>query len=181
MAINFGALNQSHGADALIDPRDIFNALPTKPSGMNFLRGPQDQVLEKWFSRRTQRDVVVKLNTGGGKTVVGLLIARSSLAEGKGPVAYLVPDKYLVDQVIAEAGGLGIPVVSDPKIFAYSQGSAILVDTFQKLFSVPQTEHPLSTFEKGPPLTRPGAESTHEYGLLRNGTGNAAGITAWCE
>lgn len=135
MAINFGALNQSRGADALFDPRDIFNALPTKPSGMNFLRGPQDQVLEKWFARRAQRDVVVKLNTGGGKTVVGLLIARSSLAEGKGPVAYLVPDKYLVDQVITEAGRLGIPVVSDPKIFAYSQGSAILVDTFQKLFN----------------------------------------------
>jgi hypothetical protein len=135
MAINFGALNQSRAADALIDPRDIFNALPAKPPGMNFLRGPQDQVLEKWFARRNQRDVVVKLNTGGGKTVVGLLIAKSSLAEGKGPVAYLVPDKYLVDQVIAEAGRLGIPVVNDPKVFAYSQGSAILVDTFQKLFN----------------------------------------------
>lgn len=135
MAINFGALNQSRAADALIDPRDIFNALPAKPPGMNFLRGPQDQVLEKWFARRDQRDVVVKLNTGGGKTVVGLLIAKSSLAERKGPVAYLVPDKYLVDQVIAEAGKLGIPVVSDPKVFAYSQGSAILVDTFQKLFN----------------------------------------------
>ncbi|WP_203335576.1 DEAD/DEAH box helicase [Nocardioides limicola] len=135
MAINFGALNQSRAADALIDPRDIFNALPAKPPGMNFLRGPQDQVLEKWFARRNQRDVVVKLNTGGGKTVVGLLIAKSSLAEGKGPVAYLVPDKYLVDQVIAEAGRLGIPVANDPKVFAYSQGSAILVDTFQKLFN----------------------------------------------
>ncbi|WP_338571941.1 helicase C-terminal domain-containing protein [Arachnia propionica] len=135
MAIDFGALKQPRTADTLIDPRDIFNALPTKTSGMNFLRGPQDQVLEKWFARRSQRDVVVKLNTGGGKTVVGLLIAKSSLAEGKGPVAYLVPDKYLVDQVIAEANKLGICVVNDPKSFAYSQGSAILVDTFQKLFN----------------------------------------------
>lgn len=135
MAINFGALNRMQEADALVDPRDIFNALPTKPQGMNFLRGPQDQVLEKWFARRDQRDVVVKLNTGGGKTVVGLLIARSSLAEGKGPVAYLVPDKYLVDQVVSEAARLGIAVVTDPKLFAYSQGKAILVDTFQKLFN----------------------------------------------
>lgn len=135
MAINFGALNKSHEPDTLVDPRDIFNALPAKPSGMNFLRGPQDQVLEKWFVRRDQRDAVVKLNTGGGKTVVGLLIARSSLAEGKGPVAYLVPDKYLVDQVVAEAGGLGIAVVTDPKAFAYSQCKAILVDTFQTLFN----------------------------------------------
>jgi tetratricopeptide (TPR) repeat protein len=135
VAINFGALNKSREADNLVDPRDIFNALPTKPPGMNFLRGPQDQVLEKWFARRDQRDVVVKLNTGGGKTVVGLLIARSSLAEGKGPVAYLVPDKYLVDQVVVEAGRLGIAVVTDPKAFAYSHGKAILVDTFQTLFN----------------------------------------------
>lgn len=135
VAINFGALNKSREADTLVDPRDIFNALPTKPPGMNFLRGPQDQVLEKWFARKEQRDVVVKLNTGGGKTVVGLLIARSSLAEGKGPVAYLVPDKYLVDQVVAEAGRLGIAVATDPKAFAYSRGKAILVDTFQTLFN----------------------------------------------
>lgn len=90
---------------------------------MNFLRGPQDQVLEKWFARRDQRDMVVKLNTGGGKTVVRLLVARSSLAEGKGPVAYLVPNKYLVDQVVAEARRLGIAVVTDPKLFAYSRAS----------------------------------------------------------
>lgn len=135
MAINFGALTVSHEADTLVDPRDIFNALSAKPPGMNFLRGPQDQVLEKWFARRDQRDIVLKLNTGGGKTVVGLLIARSSLAEGNGPVAYLVPDKYLVEQVMAEARRLGITVVDDPKAFAYSQGKAILVETFQTLFN----------------------------------------------
>lgn len=53
MAINFGALGTAANADDLIDPRDIFNALPAKPAGMNFLRGPQDQVLEKWFARGT--------------------------------------------------------------------------------------------------------------------------------
>jgi len=89
MPINFRVLNQNLAA-ALIDPRDIFNALPAKPADMNFLRGPQDQVLEKWFQRRTTRDLVIKLNTGGGKTVVGLLIAQSSLAEQVGPVTYLV-------------------------------------------------------------------------------------------
>lgn len=135
MAVNFGALNTPQGPSTLIDPRDIFNALPSKPAGMNFLRGPQDQVLEKWYGRRDVRDIVIKLNTGGGKTVVGLLIALSSLAEDKGPVAYLVPDLYLVDQVVAEAERLGIPVVTEPKAFAYSQGKSILVDTFQTLFN----------------------------------------------
>ena len=134
MPIDFGAITAAQGSRALVDPRDIFNALPSKPAGMNFLRGPQDQVLEKWFARRGQRDVVVKLNTGGGKTVVGLLMAQSSLAEGKGPVAYLVPDNYLVDQVVEEARRLGIAVTTDTG-FAYTQGRAILVDNFQKLFN----------------------------------------------
>jgi len=134
MPINFRVLNQNLAA-ALIDPRDIFNALPAKPADMNFLRGPQDQVLEKWFQRRTTRDLVIKLNTGGGKTVVGLLIAQSSLAEQVGPVTYLVPDRYLADQVEREAARLGLTTTRDAKSFAYTQGRAILVDTFQKLFN----------------------------------------------
>lgn len=135
MTIDFGALSTANAAGDLIDPRDIFNGLPSKPVGMNFLRGPQDQVLEKWFARRDARDMVVKLNTGGGKTVVGLLIAKSSLAEHKGPVAYLVPNRYLIAQVVSEAKRLGIEVVSDPDAFAYSQGRAVLVDTFQRVFN----------------------------------------------
>jgi hypothetical protein len=67
---------------------------------MNFLRDPQDQVLEKWFARRDQRDVVAKLDTGGGKTVVGILIAKSSLAEGKGLVAM----RPVVGRLVASLG-----------------------------------------------------------------------------
>lgn len=155
MPINFGSLSTPHDANPLIDPRDIFNALPSKPAGMNFLRGPQDQVLEKWFARRPARDLVIKLNTGGGKTVVGLLIAMSSLAEGKGPVAYLVPDLYLVDQVVAEAQRLGIPVVTEPKQFAYSQGRAILVDTFQTLFNGQSVFGVAGSFGRTPSASRP--------------------------
>lgn len=119
---------------ALVHPRDIFNALPGKARGYDYLRGPQDQVLDQWHARRTSsRDCVVKMNTGGGKTVVGLLIARSSLNEGAGPVAYLVPDHYLAEQVRSEAGRLGIETVDDPRSYAYSSGRAILVDTFQRL------------------------------------------------
>ena len=59
------------------------------------------------------------MNTGGGKTVVGLLIAKSCVAEGEGPVAYLVPDQYLVDQVRAEADRLGVETTADAKVLAY--------------------------------------------------------------
>lgn len=155
MPINFGALNQAHAATAFIEPRDIFNALPAKPSEMNFLRGPQDQVLDKWFQRRDNRDLVIKLNTGGGKTLVGLLIAQSSLAEERGPVAYLVPDRYLADQVEREAGRLGLAVTRDAKSFAYTQGRAILIDTFQKLFNGKSVFGVSGSAGRSPSATRP--------------------------
>lgn len=130
------ARNAAGTGPALLHPRDIFNALPAKALGYDYLRGPQDQVLDQWFSRRAEaRDLVVKLNTGGGKTLVGLLIARSCLNENTGPVAYLVPDHYLAAQVRAEAGRLGIDTTDDPRSFAYSSGKAVLVDVFQRLFN----------------------------------------------
>ncbi len=123
------------GATALVHPRDIFSALPAKSPGYDYLRGPQDQVLDKWHERRTNRDLVLKMNTGGGKTIVALLIARSCLNEHAGPVAYLVPDHFLADQVREEAERLGIDTTSDPRSFAYSSGRAVLVDVFQRLFN----------------------------------------------
>jgi len=114
--IDFGRLarDAADSARKLLDPRDIFNALPAKSTDLDYLRGPQDQVLEQWHRRRDSRDLVIKMNTGGGKTLVGLLIARSQLNEGLGPVAYLVPDHYLASQVCAEAERLGIETTSDP-------------------------------------------------------------------
>ena len=135
--IDLGQLARSAAGDAprLLHPRDIFNALHSKPAGLDYLRGPQDQVLDQWFARRNQRDLVIKMNTGGGKTLVGLLVASSSLNEDAGPVAYLVPDHYLAAQVRAEAARLGIPTTSDARSFAYTSGRAVLVDVFQRLFN----------------------------------------------
>lgn len=135
MSINFGALNKAPGPEQAVQPRDIFNSLPNKPRGMDYLRGPQDQVLQEWWNRRSARDLIIKLNTGGGKTVVGLLVAQSSLVEGAGPAAYLVPDHYLANQVIAEARRLGITVTDNVRDMDYARGRAILVDVFQRLFN----------------------------------------------
>ena len=79
--------------EPLLRPRDIFAALPSRP--WPYLRQEQGEVLEKWFARRDDRDIVIKQNTGGGKTVAGLLIAQSILNEGAGKAVYLAPDTYL--------------------------------------------------------------------------------------
>jgi len=118
-------------AAPLVEPRDIYAALAKRP--WPYLRLEQGEVLERWFERRSDRDVVIKQNTGGGKTVVGLLIAQSSLNEGVGPAAYLAPDTYLVEQALNEANRLGLPVVTDPASPAFLAHDAILIATFQRL------------------------------------------------
>lgn len=135
--VNFKGLGAvaSQPARTITDPRDLFNALPEKDPQLDYLRGPQDQVLAAWHLRRDERDVVVKMNTGGGKTLVGLLVARSWLNEGISPVAYLVPDDFLVAQVLNEAQRLGIEAAGAPEDSAYQQGRAVLVGTFDKLFN----------------------------------------------
>ncbi len=119
------------GGSSLVDPRDIFSALPSRP--WPYLRLEQGEVLQKWFERRNQRDIVIKQNTGGGKTVVGLLIAQSSLNEGIGPAAYFASDTYLVEQVIQEANRLGLRTTLDPRDPAFVSHEAILVATLQRL------------------------------------------------
>ena len=55
------------------------------------------------------------LNTGNGKTLVGLMLLKSSLNEHAGPAAYLTPDPiYLVDQVEAAAADLDLSTSRDP-------------------------------------------------------------------
>lgn len=135
--INFGMLRSdaNESSRRITDPRDLFSALPSKESKFDYLRGPQDQVLDAWHKRRVEKDLVIKMNTGGGKTTVGLLAARSLLNENIGPVAYLVPNKHLAEQVRTEAGSLGIEVTNEPRSQEYARGRAILVDVFSRLFN----------------------------------------------
>src|SRR3954451_13412101 len=120
--------------EPLVRPRDIFAALPNKP--WSYLRQEQGEVLEDWFGRRKDdRDVVIKQNTGGGKTVVGLLIAQSTINEGIGKAVYLAPDTYLAARVREEAARLGLATAEQPEDPRFLAEQAILVTTFQKLIN----------------------------------------------
>lgn len=130
MPLDLSAIDPNAGKP-LIEPRDIFAGLGSRPWPR--LRVEQDQVLKAWFTRRNERDLVIKQNTGGGKTVVGLLIAQSSLNEGAGPAAFLVPNTYLVQQVVDEARRLGLAVTTEPRSAEFVSGKAILVCTFEKV------------------------------------------------
>ena len=45
-----------------------------KAEGYGYLRAVQKTILDAWSPRRDERDPVIKTNTGGGKTIAGLLI-----------------------------------------------------------------------------------------------------------
>lgn len=121
-----------------IDPSEIFRRLP-KPPGINDLYTSQAEVLQTWFNRRTERDIVLKLHTGGGKTLVGLLMAQSTINETGEPVLYLAPTQQLVSQTLAKAKELGIPAVgyqSGQSMNAdFTNARAIMVATYKALFN----------------------------------------------
>ncbi|PPF45984.1 DEAD/DEAH box helicase [Pseudoclavibacter sp. AY1F1] len=130
MPIDLSNLGRRRGAVST-QPRDIFDALPSRPWPR--LRLEQGEVLKLWHERRAQRDIVIKQNTGGGKTVAGLLIAQSSLNEAVGPAVYLAPDTYLASQALHEGERLGLSVTDNARSADFRAGRSILVTTFQKV------------------------------------------------
>jgi hypothetical protein len=148
MSIDFSRL-AAGGHAPLISPRDIFASLPGRAAGFGYLRDVQGQVLDAWERRRTERDLLIKMNTGTGKTAVGLLMLQSSLNEDRGPALYVSPDYYLARQVRQQArAGLGMETVDDPESSAYLAGQAIGVVNIHKLING------MSVFG-GPGSTRP--------------------------
>ncbi len=64
----FGKLRANKAKTVPIEPLEIFRRLP-KPPGINDLYTCQAEVLKRLINRRKERDNVVKLHTGGGKTM----------------------------------------------------------------------------------------------------------------
>ncbi|WP_150253569.1 DEAD/DEAH box helicase [Nocardiopsis deserti] len=132
MPIRWDEINPHKGTQ-LTRPREIYASLQDRKWPR--LRPEQNEVLEAWYDRRTEPDLVLKQNTGGGKTLTGLLIAQSSLHEGMGPAVFLVPDKFLIQQVVDEANDAKIAVTTDTSDESFRSSRAILVTTFHKLLN----------------------------------------------
>lgn len=124
--VDFGAMLATAEQEAPTEPRELHGQLKKAP-GYGYLRDVQGQVLTAWHSRRDERDIVLKVNTGGGKTIDGLIILQSYLNAGEGPALYVAPSNYLVNQVIAEAARLGIATTTNVDGAAYLNSEAIAV------------------------------------------------------
>lgn len=137
MSINFEKLKKSE--EVVIEPREIFMGLPIRDNSYAYPRDVQTQVWKQWFNNREIQNNVIKMNTGSGKTVVGLMILQSCLNEKIGPALYVVPDNFLVRQVCDEAKKLGIRVAFDADGYKgeddyfFKEKESILVTTIHKL------------------------------------------------
>jgi replicative superfamily II helicase len=136
--VDFEKLRTKKKKAKAIEPLEIFRRLP-KPPGINDLYTSQAEVLQTWFERRNDRDVVLKLHTGGGKTLVGLLMAQSTLNETGEPVLYLAPTVQLVNQTLEKAKAHGIAAVAyernKPLKDDFINANAIMVATYRALFN----------------------------------------------
>ena len=120
-------------------PVEIFESLPSLPDTPNDLWRGQAEALETWHQYRTKGDVLVALNTGAGKTIVGLLIAQSLVNEGHKNVLYVCSTIDLVNQTSKEADRIGLKYTTrvqqefSNNLFELEQGFCIT--TYQALFN----------------------------------------------
>ncbi len=124
-------------AEKPTDPIKLYDTLD-READKGPLRPAQLAVLGDWFAKhQADRDVIVKLHTGQGKTLIGLLMLQSRLNGGHGPVVYLCPNNYLVEQTREQARQFGIRTCTSdgdlPEDFLDSR--SIFVTSVQKLFN----------------------------------------------
>ncbi|HEY7115236.1 MAG TPA: DEAD/DEAH box helicase family protein, partial [Tepidisphaeraceae bacterium] len=110
--VDFNKLVKKKTLTKVVDPVALYDTLD-RASDKGELRKAQAALLTAWHeSHRDDRDVIVKLHTGQGKTLIGLLILQSKLNELGEPVVYLCPNNHLVAQTGEQAKQFGVPYVT---------------------------------------------------------------------
>lgn len=126
------------GGEKQLDPIQIYETLD-RESDKGPLRPAQEAVLGQWFKdRRDRRDVILKLHTGQGKTLVGLLMLQSRINSGNGPSLYLCPNIFLAEQTQKQALEFGFKHCSigpDGIPAEFSDSQSILITHVQMLFN----------------------------------------------
>ena len=136
--INFGSLAKNSAGDIPASLEELFKQLDRKATHTG-LRVAQLAALAELDSQISEHDVIMKLSTGAGKTVLGLLYAEMMRRKYKGePVVYLCPTTQLADQVVESGRLIGVKVSTFPKVgypFGAMSGDAVLTCTYDKLFT----------------------------------------------
>lgn len=137
--VNFKNKLKEKQLEKKTDPIELYKTLDRK-SVAGPLRPAQESILSQWFDfHKDDRDLIVKLHTGEGKTLIGLLILQSRINMGEGPCLYVCPNRYLVEQVRLEAEKFGIQheILLDEHELNHDflSGNKILITHAQKVFN----------------------------------------------
>ena len=137
--MDFSKLGAPKAAERPTDPIKIFERLPNLPGTPNDLWRGQAEALVQWNGARNRNDVLVSLNTGAGKTLVGLLVAQSLVNEGIENVIYVCATIDLVNQTSQEATRIGldhtIRVRSNFSNDLFESGRGFCITTYHALFN----------------------------------------------
>ena len=138
--IDFSKIPAHRQQSKPVHPIELFQASAITDGNINDLWLAQGDALREWHQHRDHKDVAVVLNTGAGKTLVGLLIAQSLVHETQRQVVYACSSIQLVEQTADKARGYGLPVTTyygsefstDGQ---YQRAEAPCVTTYQALFN----------------------------------------------
>ena len=140
MSFKFSNFNLSSQPTKPLDPIEIFQGAAITDANINDLWLGQGDALRKWHDYRDKNDIAVVLNTGAGKTLVGLLIAQSLVNETQSRVVYACSSIQLVEQTAKKAQGYGLTATtyyrqefSNGNLYHRAQGPCIT--TYQALFN----------------------------------------------
>jgi Type III restriction enzyme, res subunit len=137
---DFGTVRLPPRAVAPVDPLAIFASIRPRISELKNLWLEQGDALRTWHEKhRGDSDVAILLNTGAGKTLVGLLCAQSLINETRGKVVYLCSTRQLVEQTAEKADEYGLPatVYLDQSYSndLYSKNQACCITTYAAVFN----------------------------------------------
>ena len=105
--IDFGNFRRPDQKGRPTDPREIFKRRPSGEGQANDLWQGQAEALGAWFEQKKDETLIL-LNTGAGKTIIGLLIAQSYVNQGTRNVVYACSTIDLIHQTAKEAKKLGL-------------------------------------------------------------------------
>ncbi|MER2169300.1 MAG: DEAD/DEAH box helicase family protein, partial [Psychrobacillus psychrodurans] len=120
-----------------INPIEIYSTLD-RASDKGPLRPVQEKILDMWFNEfQEKKDVILKMHTGQGKTLTGLLILQSKLNQDQGPALYLCHNNHLIEQTCKQAESFGINYCTVDREIPddFIDGKSILITSVQKLFN----------------------------------------------
>ncbi len=139
MPFDFSKLKPQPKEQRLTDPIALFQRLRVTDTSINDLWLAQGDALRGWNDKRTEGDISISLNTGAGKTLVGLLIGQSLVNELRSFVVYACSSIQLVEQTAKKAEGYGLPITTYVR-GSFSNdlavgGEAVCLTTYQALFN----------------------------------------------